>query len=194
MKLCGEKKAPPIHQVTLRKPVMSAASGPIAPPAPAPASGFDLATPPQAHPRAAAAAPPDPAAPRAGTVATMPSGDARDPHCPTRQVLDRIGDKWAVLILLHLADGPRRFNALRHTIGGISQKMLSQVLKSLERDGLVARTVYPTTPVAVDYALTGLGEGLIDRLRPVIGWAEANVGAIMAARAAFGAEGVPPPA
>lgn len=109
-------------------------------------------------------------------------GDAFDPACPTRQVLDRIGDKWAVLILLSLRDGPVRFNALQRMVRGISQKMLSQGLKSLERDGLVTRTARPTVPVTVEYALTPLCLGLIDILAAIAGWAEANVGAIEAAR------------
>lgn len=109
-------------------------------------------------------------------------GDAYDPDCPTRQILDRIGDKWAVLVLLTLARGPVRFNDLRRRIGAISQKMLSQTLKSLERDGLVTRAAYPTVPVTVEYALTPLAEGLIAILETVTHWAEAHVGDILAAR------------
>jgi DNA-binding HxlR family transcriptional regulator len=109
-------------------------------------------------------------------------GDAYDPDCPTRQILDRIGDKWAVLILLTLKDEPVRFNALRRRVGAISQKMLSQTLKSLERDGLVVRSAWPTVPVTVEYALTPLAGGLIGILDQITHWAEQNVGAIMAAR------------
>lgn len=87
------------------------------------------------------------------------TGDAFNPDCPTRQILDRIGDKWATLILLMLAQGPRRFNDLRRRIGGISQKMLSQTLKSLERDGLVHRSAFATVPVTVEYRLTPLRTG-----------------------------------
>jgi DNA-binding HxlR family transcriptional regulator len=111
-------------------------------------------------------------------------GDAYDPDCPTRQILDRIGDKWAVLILLTLKDGPVRFNLLRRRIGAISQKMLSQTLKSLERDGLVSRAAYPTVPVTVEYALTPLAGGLIGILDDITRWAENHVGDIMAARRA----------
>ena len=75
-------------------------------------------------------------------------------ECPTRRVLDRVADKWAVLILILLADGTKRFNALKRMIGGVSQKMLSQTLKSLERDGLVSRKVIPTVPVTVEYSIT----------------------------------------
>lgn len=109
-------------------------------------------------------------------------GDAYDPDCPTRQILDRIGDKWAVLILLTLGNGPVRFNDLRRRIGAISQKMLSQTLKSLERDGLVSRTAYATVPVTVEYALTPLAGGLIGILDQITRWAETHVGTIMAAR------------
>ena len=116
-------------------------------------------------------------------------GDAYDPDCPTRQILDRIGDKWAVLVLLSLKDGPVRFNDLRRRIGAISQKMLSQTLKSLERDGLVSRAAFPTVPVTVEYALTPLAGGLIGILDQITRWAEAHVGAIMASRRAHDGEG-----
>jgi DNA-binding HxlR family transcriptional regulator len=116
------------------------------------------------------------------------TGDAYDPDCPTRHILDRIGDKWAVLILLTLADGPVRFNDLRRRIGAISQKMLSQTLKSLERDGLVTRAAYPTVPVTVEYTLTPLAGGLIGLLKDITRWAEGHVGQIMASRRAHDAE------
>lgn len=118
---------------------------------------------------------------------TRSIGDAYDPDCPTRHILDRIGDKWAVLILLTLADRPVRFNDLRRRIGAISQKMLSQTLKSLERDGLVTRAAYPTVPVTVEYALTPLAGGLIGLLKDITRWAESHVGQIMAARRAHDA-------
>ena len=90
--------------------------------------------------------------------AKTPNAYAAD--CPTRQILDRVGDKWAVLILLLVRDEPMRFNALRRDIEGISQKMLSQVLKSLERDGLIRRRVIATVPVTVEYSITPLGATL----------------------------------
>ncbi|BBD00265.1 MULTISPECIES: winged helix-turn-helix transcriptional regulator [Sphingobium] len=111
-------------------------------------------------------------------------GDAYNPDCPTRHVLDRIGDKWAVLVMLTLKDGPVRFNDLRRRIGAISQKMLSQTLKSLERDGLVSRAAFPTVPVTVEYRLTPLAGGLIGILDQITHWAESHVGDIMAARRA----------
>ena len=95
--------------------------------------------------------------------------------CPTRMVLDRIADKWAVLVLGLLGDGPVRFNRLRRQIEGISQKMLSQTLKSLERDGLVNRRAIATVPVTVEYSITPLGETLsatVDNLRI---WAETHM-------------------
>jgi DNA-binding HxlR family transcriptional regulator len=102
--------------------------------------------------------------------------------CPTRQILDRVGDKWAVLILLLVRDEPMRFNALRRAIEGISQKMLSQVLKSLERDGLIKRRVFATVPVTVEYSITPLGltlAGAVDSLRD---WAESNLKEVLAAQ------------
>ena len=87
--------------------------------------------------------------------------DAYSADCPTRQILDRIGDKWAVLILILVRDEPMRFNALRRTIEGISQKMLSQVLKSLERDGLIRRRAIPTVPMTVEYSSRSLQATLI---------------------------------
>lgn len=107
--------------------------------------------------------------------------------CPTRQLLDRIADKWTVLILLTLNNGPQRFGALKRHIGGISQKMLSQTLKSLERDGLIARTVLQTTPIAVMYAITPLGCSLTVSLKGVIDWAETRMGDVFNARRAFDA-------
>ena len=115
-------------------------------------------------------------------------GDAYDPDCPTRHILDRIGDKWAVLVMLSLKDGPVRFNDLRRRIGAISQKMLSQTLKSLERDGLVSRAAFPTVPVTVEYRLMPLADGLIGILNQITHWAEAHVGDIMTARRAHDAD------
>lgn len=107
--------------------------------------------------------------------------------CPTRRVLDRIGDKWAVLILILLASGSKRFNALRRLIDGVSQKMLSQTLKSLERDGLVSRRVIPTVPVTVEYSITPLGRTLYDAVDTLRVWAETHIGEVEAARARYDA-------
>ena len=95
--------------------------------------------------------------------------------CPTRMVLDRVADKWAVLVLGLLTEGPVRFNQLRRAIEGVSQKMLSQTLKSLERDGLISREAFATVPVTVEYTITPLGRTLsatVDALRL---WAEAHI-------------------
>jgi DNA-binding HxlR family transcriptional regulator len=105
--------------------------------------------------------------------------------CPTRKLLDRISDKWVSLILVALADGPRRYNELARTIAGVSQKMLTQTLRSLERDGLVVRTVTPAVPVRVDYALTGLGETLQTVMRTIKVWAEAHIEEVESARANY---------
>lgn len=106
-------------------------------------------------------------------------------NCPVRDVLDRVGDKWSVLILTALAAGPTRFSALNREVGDISKRMLTQTLRTLQRDGLVERTVYPTTPPTVDYRLTALGHSVLEPLSALIAWAEARHDDIRAARAAF---------
>jgi DNA-binding HxlR family transcriptional regulator len=103
-------------------------------------------------------------------------------ECPTRVILDRVGDKWAVLLLGLLTEAPCRFNELRRRIGGISQKMLSQTLKSLERDGLVRREVIPTVPVTVEYSITELGVTLAAAVEPLRQWAERNLAEVQAAQ------------
>lgn len=102
--------------------------------------------------------------------------------CPVREVLDRIGDKWSVLVVTLLGDGTRRFSELQRAIEGISQRMLTRTLRSLERDGLVNRTVYPTVPPRVDYELTDLGRTLLEPVAAVAAWAEENREAVQAAR------------
>ncbi len=132
-------------------------------------------------------------APQAQQVtAQIPPVDLRLPDvfaadCPTRQMLDRIGDKWTVLVVQVLDQGPMRFNGLKRRIGGVSQKMLAQTLKALERDGLVSRHVFATTPVTVEYALTPLGRTLVGALTPLIAWSEGKIGDVTAARSAFDA-------
>ena len=101
-----------------------------------------------------------------------------DPYaadCPTRQVLDRIADKWTVLLLTLLARRSWRFNELRREIGGLTQKMASQTLKGLERDGLVKRKVTPTVPVTVEYSITPLGLTLSDTVDNLRIWAEQHM-------------------
>ena len=102
--------------------------------------------------------------------------------CPTRLVLDRIADKWAVLVLGLLANGPIRFNQLRREIEGLSQKMLSQTLKTLERDGLVSRRAIPTVPVTVEYSITPLGQTLTETVDALRVWAETHIEEVVAAQ------------
>jgi DNA-binding HxlR family transcriptional regulator len=119
-------------------------------------------------------------------------------NCPSRQLLDRISDKWVALILAALgSDGPRpgaasaggpqpmRYSELSRRLAGVSQKMLTQTLRSLERDGLVTRTVTPTVPVTVTYELTGLGLSLHEVMRGIKAWAEAHMDEVLANREAY---------
>jgi DNA-binding HxlR family transcriptional regulator len=108
-------------------------------------------------------------------------------NCPTRLVLDRIADKWAVLVLGLLFTGPVRFNELRRRIDGVSQKMLSQTLKSLERDGLVSRKATPTVPVTVEYSITPLGTTLAATVDALRIWAESNIDDVLAAQKRYDA-------
>lgn len=109
------------------------------------------------------------------------------------ETLGRIGDKWTVLVVELLADGPMRFNEIRRTIDSISQRMLTLTLRGLERDGLVTRTVYPTIPPRVDYELTRLGRTLREPLVAVADWARKNRPAIVEARKVFDAGGTARP-
>ncbi len=106
-------------------------------------------------------------------------------ECPLRDILDRVGDKWSVLVVILLKDGRMRFSGLRRSIEGISQRMLTQTLRQLERDGLISRTVYPSVPVRVEYELTALGCTLIGPLSALAEWSESNRNAILDARAAY---------
>lgn len=112
-----------------------------------------------------------------------------DPNSPaallSREIIARIGDKWTLLIIHVLGGGPMRFSTLKRSVSGISQKMLSQTLRALERDGLVRRTVLPTTPPTVEYALEPLGRSLQTTVSQICAWAEAHVDEVAAARAAF---------
>ncbi|QGZ96125.1 winged helix-turn-helix transcriptional regulator [Terricaulis silvestris] len=106
-------------------------------------------------------------------------------QCPVRDVLDQIGDKWSTLLMLTLAERAHRFGDLRRAVPDISQRMLTQTLRDLQRDGLISRTVHPTVPPSVEYKLTTLGQSLLEPLAHLIRWAEANHAAIRTARAAF---------
>lgn len=107
--------------------------------------------------------------------------------CPVRDVLDHIGDKWTTLILCVLAGRPMRFSAVRRALPDISKRMLTQSLRGLERDGLIDRAVFPTKPPSVEYRLTALGTSVLEPLRALIDWAQANHAAIAAARRGFDA-------
>jgi DNA-binding HxlR family transcriptional regulator len=106
-------------------------------------------------------------------------------ECPSRQLLDRLTDKWTTLLLIALADGPQRYSELARTVAGVSQKMLTQTLRNLERDGLITRQVTPSVPVRVDYELTGLGRSLLPVVREVKSWAEHHMPDVLAARSRF---------
>lgn len=107
--------------------------------------------------------------------------------CPSRKLLDRVSDKWVTLSLSALSDGPQRYSEISRRIAGVSQKMLTQTLRTLERDGLVTRTVTPTVPVRVDYELTALGAGLLAQLQPIKQWAEQHMTDVEKAQKAFDA-------
>lgn len=115
----------------------------------------------------------------------MAEGKTDYSNCPVRDVLDRVGEKWTLLILIALSERPQRFSALQRDVGDISKRMLTQTLRTLERDGLVERTVYPTKPPSVDYRLTGLGRSSLNPLAGLIGWAAESHDEIRAARAAY---------
>ncbi|MFG3704813.1 winged helix-turn-helix transcriptional regulator [Micromonospora sp. NPDC047670] len=105
--------------------------------------------------------------------------------CPTHRVLDRMGDRWVSMILKELASGPRRYGELARAVAGATQKMLTQTLRGLERDGLVARSVTDAVPPRVEYRLTPLGESLLPVMAVVTEWAERHIGDVDAARAAY---------
>ena len=106
-------------------------------------------------------------------------------NCPVRDVMDNIGGKWNSLMILSLADGPLRFSQLRRLIPDISQRMLTQTLRDLQRDGMISRTVFPTQPPSVEYRLTAMGRSLLVPLGGLVRWAEANFGRIISSREAF---------
>jgi DNA-binding HxlR family transcriptional regulator len=107
--------------------------------------------------------------------------------CPTRELLSRLTDKWVALVIPALADGPKRHGELAHRIAGVSQKMLTQTLRTLERDGLLTRTVTPSVPVRVDYELTPLGHELFPVMLAIKAWAESHMDRVFEARADFDA-------
>lgn len=108
-------------------------------------------------------------------------------NCPVRDVLDNIGGKWNTLMILALAEGPMRFSALRRLIPDISQRMLTQTLRDLQRDGYIARKVFPTQPPSVEYSLTALGQSFLVLIGGLVDWSSANHDRIRSARAEYDA-------
>ena len=122
------------------------------------------------------------------TAQLLPKAPTFERDCPIRMVLDRIADKWTVMMMSLLSDGaPHRFNELRRNVEGISQKMLTQTLRDMERDGLVVRTLYAEVPPRVEYALTSLGLTLCEPIIQLGDWAIAHVDEIRVAQAEFDA-------
>jgi DNA-binding HxlR family transcriptional regulator len=113
--------------------------------------------------------------------------DAYMAECPSRRLLDRISDKWVALAVKSLMDGPKRYSEVSHQLAGVSQKMLTQTLRGLERDGMVTRTVTPSVPVRVDYELTPLGESLAGVLAQLKAWAEQHMPEVDLARVEYDA-------
>jgi DNA-binding HxlR family transcriptional regulator len=114
----------------------------------------------------------------------LPDRDSEDCRA-LASILARVADKWTVLIVVLLGDGPKRFNEMKRMVGGISQRMLTFTLRGLERDGLVTRTVFPTTPPRVDYELTKLGGTLWEAVEPLSMWARDHLSEILASRTLF---------
>jgi DNA-binding HxlR family transcriptional regulator len=112
-------------------------------------------------------------------------GDLFNPDCATRLVLDRIGDKWTVLVVLLLSDGPMRFSELRAQLGAVAPKVLTQTLRRIERDGLVTREIFAEVPPRVEYTLTELGRSLTEPIAVIGDWAETHLGQITAAQDAY---------
>ncbi len=117
-----------------------------------------------------------------GTYVNAENPTADMSNCPVRDVIDKIAGKWSTLMLLALGDRPLRFGQLRRTLPDISQRMLTQTLRDLQRDGYISRTVYPTQPPAVEYALTDLGRSFLTPLLNLVQWAEGHHDIIRAAR------------
>lgn len=115
----------------------------------------------------------------------MTTWDVYNKNCPTRLVLDRIADKWTVLTVGALAKETKRFSQLQRELDGISQKMLTQTLRGLERDGVIQRQVYPTVPPKVEYSLTSLGRTLITLLENITHWSEDNIERVIEAQQAY---------
>jgi len=120
-----------------------------------------------------------------GSIELAGSADAYMQKCPSRTVLAMLSDKWVLLVLGALGRGPQRFGVLRKKLDGITQKMLSQTLRALERDGLITRTVYPTAPPSVEYALTALGHSATELVSQIRLWAETHAEEVLDSRERF---------
>lgn len=121
----------------------------------------------------------------AGSADLEPCGQPDHPDCGIRDVLDRVGDKWSVLVIVELANGPRRFRQLQRAIDGISQRMLTLTVRRLERDGLLVRTVYPTVPAQVDYRLSETGASLTHLVKALADWSLEHRARIAQARQSY---------
>ena len=118
-------------------------------------------------------------------MTTLPKDPATEDCRALSSILARVADKWTVLIVVLLGDGPKRFNEIKRMVGGISQRMLTFTLRGLERDGLVTRTVFNTTPQRVDYELTELGSTLWNAIEPLSSWARTHINEILTSREQF---------
>ncbi|MFC9690025.1 winged helix-turn-helix transcriptional regulator [Kribbella sp. NPDC056951] len=123
-----------------------------------------------------------------GAADLDPCGKVDHPDCGIREVLDRVGDKWSVLVIVELASGVRRFRELQRAVDGISQRMLTLTVRRLERDGLVVRTVYPTVPAQVDYRLTETGASLTHLVKALADWSLDHRATIAEARHSYDTE------
>lgn len=117
-----------------------------------------------------------------GEIETIRAGDIYDVTCPSRSVIQMLADKWTMLVIDTLSRGPLRFGELRRQVGGVTQKMLTQTLRVLERDGLVLREVYPSAPPSVEYSLTALGISITAITEQMCVWAENNMKPVLIAR------------
>ncbi len=108
--------------------------------------------------------------------------------CPVREILDRVGDKWSTLVITNLVEGTLRFSELKRRISGISQRMLTETVRSLERDGVLRRTIYPSIPPKVEYSLTPLGKSLVPLVLSLVNWAVEHRSQIRRSRAAYDVE------
>ena len=111
----------------------------------------------------------------------------------TLEIMDMVGDKWTLLVVYTLGESPLRFSELRRRAAPVSQKMLTQTLRALERHAMVDRTVLPTAPPQVEYALTPLGETLLETIGQLVSWADAHIAEIQAAQADYDVRSGPPP-